>query len=75
MLPLVLASVGEYMHWKRFPGTTISTENILLLKIKFMEFLAYFPFDNLHLFVKVNTLIISTKKIPLMTPAGKMNGM
>lgn len=48
MLPLVLTSAGEYMHWKRFPEMAISIENILLLEVKFVEFLAYFPFGNLH---------------------------
>ena len=48
MLPLVLTSAGEYVRWKGFPETAILIENVLLLKIKFMEFLAYFPFGNLH---------------------------
>lgn len=47
MLPLVLTSAGEYMRWKRFPEMAISIENILL-EVKFVEFLAYFPFGNLH---------------------------
>lgn len=48
MLPLVLNFTGEYVHWKRFPETAILIENMLPLKMKFMEFLAYFPFGNLH---------------------------